>query len=206
MNSILSHYGFGEYETEFQLFQQYFLEWNNKINLISRKDTEAFMTHHVLHSLSILKFFGFKNGSKLLDLGTGGGFPGIPLAICLPDVEFTLIDSTGKKIAAVQDMIEQLGLKNATAMHKRAEEMKGQYDFVVTRAVAEFSKLLPWSRHLISDKHQNSYPNGLIALKGETYIDELKRLPQKVYHEANSIHDVFPEPYFDRKFVIYIQK
>jgi len=195
-------------ETQIQQFESLmplYQEWNEKINVISRKDMEEFYLHHVLHSLAIAKFIEFKPDSAILDLGTGGGFPGIPLAIMYPECQFHLVDSVGKKIKVVHDVIERLGLENVTAQHVRAEELKKKYDFVVTRAVAPAKQLLLWSKKLIATKHKNIIPNGIIALKGGDLKEELKELGKGEYYEKNPITDFFPGAYFQEKFVIYIQ-
>ena len=181
-------------------------DWNAKVNLISRKDIDHLYEHHVLHSLAIAKVLRFKPGAEILDVGTGGGFPGIPLAILMPEVQFHLIDGTLKKIKVVQDVIEQLGLGNAKAQQIRAEELKGQYDFVVTRAVAELSLLRNWtSQRLYKSKESHSMPNGLIALKGGNVKAEIKALPKGEYTETFPIADYFKEEYFKEKYVVYLQ-
>jgi 16S rRNA (guanine527-N7)-methyltransferase len=180
-------------------------EWNSKINVISRKDIDALYLHHVLHSLSILKFYDFTPGSEMLDLGTGGGFPGIPLAILCPDVEFYLIDGTQKKLKVVQSVADQLELKNISVKHIRAEYLKKKFDMVVTRAVAGSEKLLEWGRPLLKKRHINAFPNGIIALKGGDIQSELKQLPRHEYYELHPIKNEFAEPYFDEKYVVYIQ-
>lgn len=190
---------------QFEKFAHLFREWNSKINLVSRKDIDNLFTHHILHSLAIYKFIEFKEGTKVLDLGTGGGFPGIPLAILMPDVQFTLIDSIGKKIMVVKDIIEQLDLKNVNALVGRAEEQKDKYDFVVTRAVADIYKLKIWTSKLFNKKQINAIPNGIIALKGGSYIEEVKAMPYKIYYEAEPISKYFNEEYFNDKYIIYIQ-
>ena len=180
-------------------------EWNNKINVISRKDIDALYLHHVLHSMSILKFYDFVEGSEILDLGTGGGFPGIPLAIMCPKVDFLLIDGTQKKLKVVQSVVDQLELKNVIVKHIRAEYLKKQFDMVVTRAVSKTDKLLEWGRPLLKQKHINAFPNGIIALKGGLVQEELRILPKYEYYEMHPIADCFEESYFDEKFVVYIQ-
>lgn len=192
-------------QEQFSKFCELFIEWNTRINLISRKDVDNLVVHHVLHSLAIEKFISFAPGSRILDLGTGGGFPGIPLAIMQPDVQFTLLDSIGKKIMVVNDIIEKINLKNVRGVHARVEDHRDKYDFVVTRAVADISKLMPWTRKVISRTQRNAIPNGLIALKGATYIDEIKNLPSKIYYEATSVTDYFAEEYFNEKFIVYYQ-
>ncbi|HMG16662.1 MAG TPA: 16S rRNA (guanine(527)-N(7))-methyltransferase RsmG [Saprospiraceae bacterium] len=192
-------------QNQFDKFARLFRDWNAQINLVSRKDIENLFVHHILHSLAIAKVIRFQEGSNILDLGTGGGFPGIPLSILMPDVQFNLIDGTGKKIMAVNDMLENLDLKNVKAFQARAEEHKSSYDFIVTRAVAEFEKLMIWTKHLYSQKQINALPNGLLALKGSSYKDELKAMSYKAYHEAEAIDQFFKEDYFKEKYVVYIQ-
>ncbi len=180
-------------------------DWNEKINVISRKDIDNFYVHHVLHSLAIAAFIDLKKGSQIIDLGCGGGFPGIPLAIFFPEVKFTLIDSTAKKIKVVQAVSLALGLTNITAIHTRAEEYKGEKaDFVVSRAVAEAGLLSHWSRRLVHEHHKNAIPNGLIALKGGDLKNELKTLPRGLTAEKYAISDYFSEPYFEEKYLVYI--
>jgi len=196
-------------ETQIAHFQQLaplYQDWNEKINLISRKDIEFLYDHHVLHSLAIAKVVSFKPGAAVLDIGTGGGFPGIPLAILFPETKFTLIDSIGKKIMVVQDIIEKLGLENVTAQKIRAEELKGaRFDFVVSRAVAELNLLSAWSLRLISNKQQHSIPNGLIALKGGNVKNEIRALPRGSYAEMQPLSDFFKEPYYLEKYAVYVQ-
>lgn len=180
-------------------------EWNAKINVISRKDIDALYLHHVLHSLSILKFYDFVPGAEILDLGTGGGFPGIPLAIMRPDTRFYLIDGTAKKLKVVQHIAESLQLENIRVWHVRAEECKHHFDMVVTRAVAKVDKLLEWGRPLLKKKHQHAYPNGIIALKGGDIEEELNLLDRYEYSEIHSIQKQFGDPYFEEKYVLYIQ-
>ncbi|MBK9256334.1 MAG: 16S rRNA (guanine(527)-N(7))-methyltransferase RsmG [Saprospiraceae bacterium] len=188
----------------FEELMPLYVEWNEKINVISRKDIENLYLHHVLHSLAIVRFMPFKPGSSVVDLGTGGGFPGIPLAIFFPDVKFTLIDGTQKKITVVKAVVEALELKNVTVHAIRAEDLKEKFDFVVTRAVAKIDKLLPWTRKLLHQKHSNIYPNGLIALKGDLK-EELKLIPKFEYKETTKISNFFPEPYFEEKYILYVQ-
>ena len=190
--------------SQFEELMSIYREWNDKINVISRKDIDNLYLHHVLHSLAIAKFIQFKQGSSILDLGTGGGFPGIPLAILFPDVKFTLIDGTQKKITVVKAVAESLGLENVESKAVRAEDLKEKFDFIVTRAVAKADQLLLWSRKLISGKQQNIYPNGIIALKGNIK-EELKLIPRHEYKEIHPISKYFEEPYFEEKYVVYIQ-
>ena len=180
-------------------------EWNAKINVISRKDIGNLYERHVLHSLAVAKVVSFKPGTGVLDLGTGGGFPGVPLAILFPETAFTLVDGTGKKIQVVNAVSEALGLTNVRAFHKRAEEMKESYDFVLSRGVATLAQLLAWSRPLLKRKHSHALPNGLIALKGGNIKQEVKDLGKGEYTEAYPIQDFFAEAYFEEKYVIYVQ-
>lgn len=189
---------------QFSMCESLYQEWNEKINLISRKDIDHLYTHHILHSLAIAKFMPFKSGTNIVDLGTGGGFPGIPLAILFPQCSFTLVDSIQKKISVVQAVTETLGLSNVTPKVGRVEEMKDKFEFVVTRAVAKIDKLLPWSRKVLSKNHQNIYPNGLIALKGGLQ-EELKLLPKFEYRETAHILSYFNDPYFEGKYILYVQ-
>lgn len=198
-----------EQHRRFAMLPSLYTEWNTKVNVISRQDIENLEVRHILHSLAIAKAFAFKADARLLDLGTGGGFPGIPLAILLPEVHFVLIDGTGKKIAVVQEIIRALGLSNAEAHHVRAEELKirGTFDFVVTRAVAPLDKLLAWSQPLLSRKHRHAYPNGIIALKGGDLRAEAAALPGRIkdYVEVFPVQDYFQEPWFEEKWVVYMQ-
>lgn len=180
-------------------------EWNQKINVVSRKDIDHIYDHHILHSLALAKFIQFKEGSRILDLGTGGGLPGIPLAILFPECHFTLIDGTGKKIMVVNEIINELGLGNVTALHKRAEELKKKFDFVVCRAVASLDKLVMWSENLMDPRQQNAWPNGLITLKGGNITEEIKALPKKYYTELEPISNFFEEEYFQEKYLVYVQ-
>lgn len=190
---------------QFESLLPLYKEWNDKINVVSRKDIENLYLHHVLHSLSIAKFITFKPGATFLDLGTGGGFPGIPLAIFFPKSKFTLIDGTGKKVKVVEEIANAINLDNVTLLHQRAEEHKGKYDFVLSRAVTDLDQLLRWSRRLISSTHQHNIPNGLITLKGGNVKDEIKTLGKKEYTESYKLIKWFDDPFFDEKFLIYVQ-
>lgn len=180
-------------------------EWNEKINVISRRDIDALYLHHVLHSLAIAKFIAFKPGTKVLDLGTGGGFPGIPLAIFFPEVHFILADSIAKKIKVVADITSRLQLDNVSPVVSRVESMQTKCDFVITRAVAPLKELVQWSMRHISSQSAHGMPNGLIALKGPAFTAERKELPKKDYVESFRISKWFAESYFDEKFLVYVQ-
>lgn len=190
---------------QFEELGQLYKEWNQKINVISRKDIEFVYDHHILHSMSIAKFIQFKKGSKILDLGTGGGLPGIPMAILFPDSRFTLIDGTGKKIRVVNEIIAQLNLTNASAQQIRAEELKKKFDFIICRAVASLDKLVAWSEPLISSHQNNAWPNGLIGLKGGKINEEIKEIPRKYYTDLEPLSKYFEEEYYAEKFIIYVQ-
>ena len=191
------------------MLEPLYREWNARINVISRQDIEHLAVHHILHSLAIAKVFTFKEGAQLLDLGTGGGFPGIPLAIFFPEVQFVLVDGTGKKIRVVQEVSAALQLKNVQAIHGRAEEIKmpGCFDYVLSRGVAPLDKLMLWSQPLLRKQHRHAYPNGLIALKGGNLQSEIAALPGKgkEYTEIFPISRMFSEPFFEEKFVVYVQ-
>ncbi len=189
---------------QFAALEDLYREWNEKINVISRKDIDNLYLHHVLHSLAIARFIQFKPGTKIIDLGTGGGFPGIPLAIIFPECHFTLVDSIKKKIAVVDAIVEGLGLSNVETKNARVEELKDKCDFVVTRAVAKIDKLLPWSRRVLAKQQTNMYPNGLIALKGDMK-EEIKLLPKFEYKEVIHINRYFNEFYFEEKYLVYVQ-
>ncbi len=187
---------------QFEQLLPLYQSWNEKINVISRKDIDQLYERHVLHSLSIAKFIRFKSGSQILDLGTGGGFPGIPLAIFFPDVQFTLCDSIGKKIKVVDEISTVLKLQNVRTHYGRAEEMKKQFDFVVTRAVAELEQLIRWSQKLIFKKSFNSLPNGLIVFKGGDVQSEVKKITR--HTQVHAISECFDEEYFSEKYLIHV--
>tara|TARA_Y100000590_G_scaffold298014_1_gene335932 strand:+ start:871 stop:1494 length:624 start_codon:yes stop_codon:yes gene_type:complete len=190
-----------EQTNKFQDFYSVYELWNSKINLISRKDFENLYIHHILHSLSILKFIKFKNGTKVLDVGTGGGFPGVPLAILFPEVEFTLIDGIGKKILAVNSIIKDLKINNAKGINIRAEDLSEKSDFIVARAVGSLDKFYPLIQKNISSNSFNDINNGLIYLKGGDLSHELRQI--KHYKEV-LISDYFNEPFFKDKKILYI--
>ncbi len=208
MEQILKYFpNLTEKQTE-QLTALYPLyeEWNAKINVVSRKDFEHIYERHVLHSLAIIKVMEFKAGSEVLDLGTGGGFPGIPLAILYPDVKFTLVDSIGKKILVVNEVAAGLGLTNVKAIHGRVEDIKNQkFDFIVSRAVAQLAELIRWSRKLLKVKHINPLPNGWLLLKGGDLKEEIKAVSKQEYVEKYPIGKYFNLHFFEEKFVLYVQ-
>lgn len=187
---------------QFEALYALYSEWNAKINVISRKDIEHIYLHHVLHSLAIAKVNPIKPGTDILDIGTGGGFPGIPLAIMFPKTQFYLVDSIGKKIKVVQAVAVALQLKNVRAEHLRAEKVKGRFDFAVTRAVAPLKTLHQWSRQKIKAKSQHDLYNGLICLKGGNLTQELDEVD--LNYALYPIQDYFQEEYFKEKFVLYL--
>jgi 16S rRNA (guanine527-N7)-methyltransferase len=198
-----------EQRARFEQLPALYAEWNARINVVSRQDIENLEERHVLHSLAIARVMGFKPGARVLDLGTGGGFPGIPLAILFPETHFVLVDGTGKKIRVVQEIAAALGLKNVEAIHTRVEDLKSNqpFDFVLTRGVTTLDKLLIWSQRLLKKKHVHAYPNGVIALKGGDLRAEIKSLPGKgeSYTEVFPIQNFFGEDFFREKFVVYVQ-
>lgn len=203
--TIIDHYFSGLTNLQQQQFAQLdplYREWNSKINVISRKDIDELSIHHVLHSLAIAKFIRFLPGTTVLDVGTGGGFPGIPLAIMFPEVQFHLIDSIGKKIKVVQEIASALGLSNVNAQQKRAEELKSQYDFVVSRAVTSFPDFVAITRHLITKEQHNPIPNGILYLKGGDFADELKPFGRKA--AVISLTEFYQEPFFETKKLIHL--
>lgn len=177
-------------------------EWNAQINVISRKDMENFYEHHVLHSLAIAKAIRFAPMTEVLDVGTGGGFPGVPLAVMFPEARFTLVDSIGKKIKVVNDVVERLGLKNTKAMQTRAEQLDGEYDFVVSRAVTTLGEFVPWVKSKISKTQYNSLRNGILYLKGGDLTNELFAFRHKV--KTWDIGEWFDGEWFETKKVIYL--
>jgi 16S rRNA (guanine527-N7)-methyltransferase len=176
--------------------------WNNKINVISRKDMDNFFVHHVLHSLSLAKIVDFLPGTTILDVGTGGGFPGIPLAIMFPDSKFTLLDSIEKKIKVVKAVSDELGLNNVTPVRKRIEEEKGKYQFIISRAVTRFPEFVRLTSKNIGKDGKNSIENGILYLKGGDLSAELSRFENKttVWH----IKDFFNESFFETKVIVYL--
>ncbi len=188
---------------QFTALESLYSHWNEQINVISRKDIENFYERHVLHSLGIAKVLEFKKGTDVLDVGTGGGFPGIPLAILFPDTHFTLVDSIGKKIKVVQEVASALGLKNVTAIHQRAEEVKGKFDFVVSRAVTKMSDFIPWVEKKIKQESIHSLKNGILYLKGGELKEEMRLVKQK--NKAFHLPLFYKEEFFETKQVVYVK-
>ena len=194
-----------EQERQLTLLKELYVDWNGKINVISRKDMDNFYLHHVLHSLTIATRFNFKAGMEVMDLGCGGGFPGVPLAILFPEAQFHLVDSIGKKLKVVNEIAEAAGVKNITTQHARAEEIKNrQFDVVVSRAVAPLGSLWHWSRKLIrrAKTAEKGVPNGLICLKGGDLTQEIFESNCKPF--VWEINKIFEEEYFEEKFMLYV--
>lgn len=177
--------------------------WNEQINVISRKDTENFYERHILHSLAIANVISFKDGTKILDIGTGGGFPGIPLAILFPNCQFLLVDSIGKKIKVVKEVAEALGLKNVRGTHERAENINEQFDFVVSRAVTAMPKFIQWTKGHFLKANNNDLKNGILYLKGGDLTEEMA--PVKKAIQIFEISKMFSEEFFETKKVVYIR-
>jgi 16S rRNA (guanine527-N7)-methyltransferase len=186
----------------FQKLYPLYSDWNAQINVISRKDIDELYERHVLHSLAIAKFIKFTSGSSILDVGTGGGFPGIPLAIFFPEVRFHLVDSIGKKIKVVDAITEGLGLTNVTTEHIRAEKLKEQYDFVVSRAVTQLPEFIGWVRGRIASRQQNAIPNGMLYLKGGNIEGEIHSYKKKAF--VQELSDYFEEEFFRTKKLVYL--
>ena len=204
MNEILKYFPDLTERQQAQMAALYdlYADWNQKINVISRKDIEHLYEHHVLHSLAIARFVKWKEGTKVLDFGTGGGFPGIPLAILYPDCQFHLIDGTGKKIRVVNEVAQAIGLENVKASHLRGEEEKGKYDFVVSRAVMPLPSLVRIVRKNISKTQRNAIANGVICLKGGDVSEETQPFGHVV--ETADISEWFDEEWFNEKHIIYL--
>lgn len=186
---------------QFEALLPLYNDWNQRINVISRSDMTHFYVRHVLHSLGIAKVQSFAAGSKILDVGTGGGFPGIPLAILFPEVQFTLVDSIGKKIKVVKAVASALDLQNVAAFHKRAEAVEGTYDFVVSRAVTRMERFVPWVQKKISITNQHECANGILYLKGGDLNEELAPFPKA---ETTPLTQFFSEDFFETKKVVYL--
>jgi 16S rRNA (guanine527-N7)-methyltransferase len=188
---------------QFNRLPELYEHWNSQINVISRKDIDQLFERHVLHSLGIAKVISFLPGERVLDVGTGGGFPGIPLAILFPETEFYLVDSIGKKVKVVQEVAAALELNNIIALNKRAEEVPGKFDFVISRAVTRLKEFYPWVKDRFNKSSKNTVPNGILYLKGGDLADEIAESGLKVqqYH----LKDYFTEEFFETKQVIYIK-
>ncbi|WP_278584173.1 16S rRNA (guanine(527)-N(7))-methyltransferase RsmG [Prevotella nigrescens] len=187
---------------QFDALYDLYADWNAKINVISRKDITNLYEHHVLHSLAIAKFINFRDDTNVLDLGTGGGFPGIPLAIMFPNANFKMIDGTGKKIKVATEIANAIGLENVLLQHKRGEEERGKFDFIVSRAVMPLSDMMKIVRKNIAKDNHNAFENGIIVLKGGTLDEELKPFKKIVVQEKLS--QWFEEPWFEEKNLIYV--
>ena len=186
---------------QFSELKALYTDWNQKINVISRKDSDFLMERHVLHSLGIAKVQPFLPGSGVLDIGTGGGFPGIPLAILFPETQFHLVDSIGKKILVVEEVSKSLGLQNVKAEHDRAEKIKGEYDFIVSRAVTRMDDFVKWTKYKITKKSKHKLQNGILYLKGGDLTEELAGFPKA---QIFALSDYFGEPFFETKKVVHI--
>ena len=204
MDEILKYFPYltEKQKNQYNALYELYVDWNSKINVISRKDIDNLYERHVLHSLGIAEFIKFKPNSAILDVGTGGGFPGIPLAILFPEVQFTLIDSIGKKIKVGTEVANAIGLKNITLKHLRIQDEKGKFDFVVSRAVMPLDELVKLVKKNISPKQHNALPNGLICLKGGELQHEI--LPFKNIAETCELGEIFEGEFFKTKKVVYL--
>lgn len=188
---------------QFSQLLDLYTHWNAQINVISRKDLDHFYERHVLHALAIGKVIQFTPGTQILDVGTGGGFPGIPLAILFPECNFTLVDSIGKKIKVVKEVVSALELTNLQAYHDRAENIPGTFDFVVSRAVTAMPAFIPWIKDKFKKEQKNEFPNGILYLKGGDLTEEMASVQQSVTYF--SISDLFQEDFFETKQVVYVK-
>lgn len=186
---------------QFKKLQLLYEDWNLKINVVSRKDIEELYLRHVLHSLGIAKIMQFKSNAKIMDVGTGGGFPGIPLAILFPETQFHLVDSIGKKIKVVNEVVAGLGLKNVKTTHGRVEEVKETYDFIVSRAVAQMETFVRWTKGKISKKQNHELKNGILYLKGGDLSEELQKYTSATIY---SLPNYFDEPFYETKKVVHL--
>ena len=191
-----------EQQRQLEMLDALYREWNAKINVISRKDIDNLYEHHVLHSMAIAKIANFRPGTKILDFGTGGGFPGVPLAILFPECQFKLIDGTGKKIRVAQEVCNAIGLKNCHPVHLRGEEEKGKYDYIVSRAVMPLPDLLKIVTKNVAREQHNALPNGIICLKGGDLQEETR--PYRNIVETTEISQFFDEEWFKEKYIIYL--
>ncbi|MEN9958863.1 MAG: rRNA ((527)-N(7))-methyltransferase [Bacteroidota bacterium] len=189
-------------EAQFDQLLPLYKEWNEKINVVSRKDIENLMLHHVLHSLAIAKFLPFRPGTEVLDVGTGGGFPGIPLAILFPETQFLLVDSIGKKIKVVEGVAEALGLSNVQAKHMRAEDVDQDFEFIISRAVTRLTPFYYWVKNKISPNHFHTQRNGLLLLKGGELTEEIAELGKKA--KVTDLTSYFKEDFFETKKLVYV--
>lgn len=203
VESIREHFSLTPLQVQqFTALGELYREWNAKINVISRKDIDNLYPHHILHSLAIAKVLHFQPGTTLLDVGTGGGFPGIPLAILFPECQFTLIDSIGKKVRVATEVAQAIGLSNVTCIQERAEMEKGKFDFIISRAVMPLPDLVKLIRKNVSTKHQNAMPNGLMVLKGGNLEGETHAY--RKYVEITDISTIFANEWFKEKSVVYL--
>lgn len=187
---------------QYKALEELYVYWNERINVVSRKDIDSLYTRHVLHSLGIAKYVTFKSGSTILDVGTGGGFPGIPLAIMFPDVQFLLIDSIAKKITVVNDVIEKIGLSNCKAEQVRAEKVKIKFDFIVSRAVTQLPKFYNWVRNNVKKESSHAIKNGIVYLKGGDLTEELAPFAKRI--QSKNLSDYFDDEFFETKKVIHL--
>ena len=203
METLLNHFSdlSETQQNQFSKLEELYKFWNAQINVISRKDIDELYIKHVLHSLGIAKVQPFKPGSKVLDVGTGGGFPGIPLAILFPETNFYLVDSIGKKIKVVKEIADALGLKNVKAEQIRAENVKGEFDFIVSMAVTKMDDFVAWTRKKIAKKQRHEIKNGILYLKGGDLTDELANFPKATLY---NLTDYFKDPFFETKKVVHI--
>ncbi len=190
-------------KSQFEKLKEIYTHWNEQINVISRKDTDNFYERHVLHSLAIAKVIHFAPGTRILDIGTGGGFPGIPLAILFPECTFLLVDSIGKKIKVVNEVAQELKLTNVRGIHERAENIDEQFDFIVSRAVTAMPKFLKWTKGRFLKANNNAFKNGIFYLKGGDLTEEMAPVMKAVQYFP--ISDYFPEEFFETKKVVYVR-